>query len=708
MSFQRSDQVTRQDLNCKGPWIADQTRINAQMTLNLPPPEIIAHEEALHAIELPPLATFLTSLTVPDHLIKLNDILDRYRTPQSYHRIDVRELSSSELPLSSPEPEAEAVIMKGDTDRRRKRKRETQLEKGEPVILDEGDTVEEYKARRATAGATTIAVDSEVKDAIIATQGEDTSATDGGPSTLHPTKSLLTSTEINTRSRSPTPPTTVKPPPRTTSPPATHTLPPSGPKRRIRELRLDLRTLDPAALFALETWRRELLGLPKLEREHPDSIWYKDATPTPPPEPSPEPVGERRRPGRPRKADRESQSKSRTPAIDGDQDMEGRDVSGEGLEARADVEMATEDRGEGVVEQVAEEGAVLDIDAFDNLVDGPGPALFEAESTNMKAPHPIATEPTPAEKELTPPPSPDIIVVDGFNRADDDPDFSPEPSPEPVKRRGRARKSAAGPSSETLTPRSAFQEVSAPTSMGSSAFQVAEPPTELGSSLFRTAKPPTPMGSSPFTLAKPPTPMGSSLFQQAEEPTPMISPIFTPAPLPTVSGSSSRRPTDSSREADHDQSSRVSPFHRFSLSPIRQPPPLPPPPPYHATGSSDAPLVIPDSPEKRPHVGFVPFEREQMRIPTFTKAPVIPQRGLHWHDPVVEKGKKRKGKEVEIEERYPPAKIRAKGRTSKVHFAEFVDEQEDEVGAGKRYEEPVPLAQSVDDDDDDEWGDFKF
>lgn len=685
------------------------------MTLNLPPPEIIAHEETLHAIELPPLATFLTSLTVPDHLIKLNDILDRYRTPQSYHRIDVRELSSSELPLSSPEPEAEAVIMKGDTDRRRKRKRETQLEKGEPVILDEGDTVEEYKARRATAGASTIAVDSETTgkggDEIIATKGQDFSASNGSSSTLQPTKSLLTSTEITTRSRSPTPPTTVKPTPRTTSPPATHTLPPSGPKRRIRELRLDLRTLDPAALFALETWRRELLGLPKLEREHPGSIWYKDATPTPPPEPSPEPVGERRRRGRPRKTDRESQSESRTPAVDGDQNMEGRETSGEGLEVRADVEMgevATEDRGEGVVEQVAEQEAVLDIDAFDNLVDEPGSALLEAESTNIEAPHPIATEPTPAEKELTPPPSPDIIVVDGFNRADDDPDFSPEPSPEPIKRRGRARKSAAGPSSETLTPRSAVQEAPAPIPMGSSAFQAAEPPTELASSLCKTAKPPTPMGSSPFTLAKPPTPMGSSLFQPAEEPTPMISSISTPAPPPTASGSSSRQPFDSSREPDHDQSFRVSPFHRFSLSPVRQPPPLPPPPPYHATGSSDAPLVIPDIPEKRPHVGFVPFEREQMRVPTFTKAPVIPQRGLHWHDPVVETGKKRKGKEVEIEERYPPAKIRAKGRTSKVHFAEFVDEQEEEVGAGKRYEEPVPLTQSVDDDDDDEWGDFKF
>ena len=62
-----------------------------------------------------------------------------------------------------------------------------------------------------------------------------------------------------------------EPPP----PPATHALPPAGPKRRIRELRLDLRTLDAAALFTLETWRREVLRLEKLDMEFPDSVWYK-------------------------------------------------------------------------------------------------------------------------------------------------------------------------------------------------------------------------------------------------------------------------------------------------------------------------------------------------------------------------------------------------------------------------------------------------
>jgi hypothetical protein len=106
------------------------------MTLNLPPPVIFTHKETLHAIELPPLATFLSTLSIPEHLLKLNDILLRYRTPKSYHRVDVREVSSSELPLSSPEPE-EAGSRRGKVE-----------DKGEPVILEEGDTVERYNARR--------------------------------------------------------------------------------------------------------------------------------------------------------------------------------------------------------------------------------------------------------------------------------------------------------------------------------------------------------------------------------------------------------------------------------------------------------------------------------------------------------------------------------------------------------------------------------
>ncbi|KAL7421569.1 hypothetical protein Q5752_003338 [Cryptotrichosporon argae] len=49
---------------------------------------------------------------------------------------------------------------------------------------------------------------------------------------------------------------------------------------------LYLRTLDAAALFTLETWRSDTLGLPKLDMEHPDSIYYRlptpERSPTPP------------------------------------------------------------------------------------------------------------------------------------------------------------------------------------------------------------------------------------------------------------------------------------------------------------------------------------------------------------------------------------------------------------------------------------------
>ena len=93
----------------------------------------------------------------------------------------------------------------------------------------------------------------------------------------------------------------VKAAPAPPSPPPLHTLPPASglPKRRVRELRLDLRSLDAAALFTLESWRREILGMEKLDMEHPDSVWYKSAEPTPPPSPTPQP---KRNPGRPRRS----------------------------------------------------------------------------------------------------------------------------------------------------------------------------------------------------------------------------------------------------------------------------------------------------------------------------------------------------------------------------------------------------------------------
>jgi hypothetical protein len=193
----------------------------------LPLPIILSQSETLHAIHLPPLAQFLTALTAPDHLLKLNDILDRYRTPSSYHRIDVRVTSSSELPPGSPvEWETAWQTPWG-------------REKGEPVVLPEGVDVEGWKEQHGLQGNSLHAK----VDIFPQTDG-------AGPSTLPEPNPIRPSLTI-------------------------YPLPPSAPERRVRELRLDIRSLDAAALFALETWRRQVLGLAKLEMEHPDSIWYK-------------------------------------------------------------------------------------------------------------------------------------------------------------------------------------------------------------------------------------------------------------------------------------------------------------------------------------------------------------------------------------------------------------------------------------------------
>lgn len=45
--------------------------------------------------------------------------------------------------------------------------------------------------------------------------------------------------------------------------------------KQVNELRLDLRSLDAAALFDLEVWRRDVLGEAPLDFDVPDSIWYK-------------------------------------------------------------------------------------------------------------------------------------------------------------------------------------------------------------------------------------------------------------------------------------------------------------------------------------------------------------------------------------------------------------------------------------------------
>lgn len=212
---------------------------------HLPPPAIFEHAESLHAITLPPLATFLAHLTDPTQLRTLNEILEKYRTPDSYHRIDVRELGSSEIPIDTElEDPVPSVAEEG----------------GEPVILEEWSTREAYKEAR---------LGEEVARQIAAEY----------PKLLDPptAKGPLPRTFAAEVDTSP-----VRAPSHAPAEQLLDRLPPSAPHRRVRELRLDLRTLDAAALFALETWRRAELGLEKLDMDVPQSIWYKESTPPPP------------------------------------------------------------------------------------------------------------------------------------------------------------------------------------------------------------------------------------------------------------------------------------------------------------------------------------------------------------------------------------------------------------------------------------------
>lgn len=720
------------------------------MTLNLPPPVIFTHKETLHAIELPPLATFLSTLRIPEHLLKLNDILLRYRTPKSYHRVDVREVSSSELPLSSPEPE-EAGRRGGKLE-----------DKGEPVILEEGETVERYKARRE-AGTSKAVEKSPAQNGHISpsTQREATAASNGESSTQkdpRPTDTLLTSTPIDQnvrRSKSPTPPTTVRQPKRTSTTPP-HNLPPTGPKRRIRELRLDLRTLDAAALFALETWRRELLGLEKLGMEHPDSIWYKDPTPTPTPTPSPEPVKRKR--GRPPRGS-VGKSQSKTPVVEVDEvEKEGSDIEVKGVEnvevdgnarprrgrpprrsvgksqsrtpavevdegAKEIVDAVlkakvAEDVEEGADAKLAEDvtpaelsdvhemldgnadtvdttgGGTLeqedvhDVDAFDTLVDGPAndnnheEAVLADETAELddvdQAPMQVD------ELESSPQPaSPDIIIMDGFNRNDTDSDFSPERSPSPVLKRGR---------SSHNTPQQSFQNVPPSAVMRSTAFQAAPAPVAM---IINAGPPPATSGSTaprnaPITSA---TESTAFWFQDA------------PPPLPLGSSSRAR---DAENRASNVQTlppSRTNPGRPLSLSPTRPPIPISRQQ-IQAGGTSDSPLIIPDSPEKRS--AFVPFVREQMRIPEFTKAPIVPARGLHWHESnrSRENGRKRKEMENERDGLESTPKVRRRSSIAKVHFAE--EEDEDEIVEQVNTHRKQGQKRRAGDSDDDEWADFRF
>ncbi|ORY32514.1 hypothetical protein BCR39DRAFT_374916 [Naematelia encephala] len=415
----------------------------------LPPPIVLRHDETLHAILLPPLATFLSTLHKPEHLLKLNDILDRYRTPKSYHRIDVRQVDSSEIP-AGPE---RAEWLSGLSEK----------ERGEPVILSR-EVLEEADADlQETEGQTGLAPTPPPTAATIHVNGD---------IQAHAFETTLDSnidpSLMNTRASPDTP---------------THPAPPSAPKRRLRELRVDIRTLDAAALFSLETWRREELGLERLDMHHPASIWYKEPTPTPPPTPPPEKL--KKKVGRPstrkRQEDEEpvevedGEGKSLTEIEEGEQgksvtevdegegrsvieveegvaksavDVDGgeeitsagRTLNGEPQESYSALAEALQENGAIEVEESTPQNPDLTTGEVPAVADTDILAANEVLDTQLPTPGPSVLIPRTSRLSLSP--SPDIIIDDAYDVDEiTDPDFVPLPRPtDDTSKRRRSKK----------------------------------------------------------------------------------------------------------------------------------------------------------------------------------------------------------------------------------------------------------------------------
>ncbi|KAL1405440.1 hypothetical protein Q8F55_009071 [Vanrija albida] len=373
--------------------------------------------EVQSGIALAPLAKWLSGMSSPDHLNKLSDVLERFRTPASYHRIDLRITYSSELPPSPSEPYASlpddleqpievdtspapAVDAEEGTPRPN-----GDAANGDAPVGEVGDKADVGKTAAPEEGADVTMADAMDVDATGTSDAaqpdqqptlapssppgdaqlpvDERASADGNspqPSTRHdsqpppepseplprppsairaladypsprtpatgavsPGQDLAAASnppESSTPAAVPDPvPATVEAaadddpanptepslepsaqasPPNPSSQPAPDiteskitlalialgavgTVPPSkesqdksnptsraqspvipdyppppGPTSRcVRELRLDLRTLDPAALFELENWRRKELGLRPLAMSAPDSVWYK-------------------------------------------------------------------------------------------------------------------------------------------------------------------------------------------------------------------------------------------------------------------------------------------------------------------------------------------------------------------------------------------------------------------------------------------------
>ncbi|WWC70407.1 uncharacterized protein I206_104357 [Kwoniella pini CBS 10737] len=452
----------------------------------LPPSAVFTHQETLHAISLPPLASWLVTLRKPDQLIRLNDLLERYKTPQSYHRVDVRIVESSELPPGSPYSDIEET-----EPRKRQGSREI-------IQLQEGDTLDAYWSNRNGHTLAPLGQPDITPENIVAQKTPETESTsqhtDLPTSTTAEIPPSVQTEEASNPSHLSPPPPVLPPTPvsalpaadqQKTSPPLpTHPLPPIGPTRKVRELRLDLRTLDAAALFALETWRREELGLEKLSIEVPDSVWYKDLTPTPPPSPPPRSTNTGKPRGRPRRSvdlirsdnvdtaqigldlhtaddqipDKEIPTAEKTQEhgnLDDQHDstekaheIEIPDGTGlvvsDAVDANGDLaqDSLSVEAGQAKLseakdqhDQVSAPEANIDIvvDPKQIAQDGNQPEAGTS-SPSKASPNLMPTVDSIPEDRIERTPSPDIMLNDIFNEKEaDDPDFIPPPSP-PVKR----------------------------------------------------------------------------------------------------------------------------------------------------------------------------------------------------------------------------------------------------------------------------------
>ncbi|WWC89558.1 uncharacterized protein L201_004482 [Kwoniella dendrophila CBS 6074] len=506
-------------------------------TSKLPPPAVFLYKETLHAISLPPLASWLIGLRKPEHLIRLNDLLERYKTPQSYHRIDVRLVESSELPPGTPDSPHNPLLEEGNNSKTEGDGREREVSKDREFIeLEEGTTLNTYwDHKNGVQPSNTLLEEQQQQqhindDNTLAQQEEEDGEEIVVQRDVEQSKPLQTPelqhNEVTTNKESsiiPSPSQTelalkpiqipplpsVLPPSILTgdiekSPPTPkYPLPPTGPKRKVRELRLDLRTLDAAALFALETWRREELGLEKLEMDVPDSVWYKDATPTPEPEPvpsSPPSPSTRltsipKRRGRPPK--KQVNTRMNDPIIiDTNEaedtglglhinvDGESNNISGEnqgllhsskssndeypleGIDKTSSIQVANilDSLGE-----LAQKSLAVDVENEQPTLHGPTSGndimeqsksvdiatddkqvIINADTQVETGPSQVSVSATTAQtsppppEEITRTPSPHILLNDIFNeKEDDDPDFVPPPSPSRRRntRSSRKRKS---------------------------------------------------------------------------------------------------------------------------------------------------------------------------------------------------------------------------------------------------------------------------